>query len=602
MATIIVPLFISRPQQEMLYLYYDEFCKIFQVGILNFIKIDFIMKKIVLFSVVLLLVCNSYKTQTNLIWARSIAEFAGDSKAIAVDASNNVFTTGEFYSGGDFDPGPGTFDLTPVVNSSDIFISKLDASGNFAWAKAIGGTGNDYSYSIITDAAGGVYIAGTYSGTVDFDPGAGVYNLTSNGIDDAFILKLDNSGNLVWAKSIGGANDDAARSITFDNSGNIYATGFFFGTADFDPGVGVNNVSSSGIQDAFIVKLDALGNFVWIKHFGATNSYVDGRSLKIDGSGNIFTTGAFTNIVDFDPGVGTYTLGAVNSNDIFVSKLDPSGNFVWAKGFGGTFVDIGNSLALDASGNVYSTGYFNNTVDFDPGAGTYTLFAGSGGSSSFISKLDAAGNFMWVKQMGERGYCITTDPAGNIYNTGYFSVSSDFDPGPGTYILNSAGSTDIFICKLNGSGGFVWAAGFGDFATDEGFGITIDASSNLYTTGAFLGSVDFDPGPSSSILNSNNGAVYIAKYNNIVGISEQKKTETIINIYPNPNNGLFEIRMNTEINNGKLTLINSLGQKVHEQSINKGTHTISAELPVGLYTYILQQNGETISAGKLIIE
>src|SRR5262249_34496989 len=158
------------------------------------------------------------------------------------------YTTGNFQDTADFDPGPGTYNLTSN-GSSDIFVSKLNASGNFLWARAVGGVGIDYSYKIYVDANGNVYVAGTFNGNVDFDPGPGVYNFALSGNSDAFILKLDSSGNFVWARHMGGASGDAAKSMTIDAGGNIYLTGTFQGTADFDPGPGTYNMTSNGNDD-----------------------------------------------------------------------------------------------------------------------------------------------------------------------------------------------------------------------------------------------------------------------------------------------------------------------------------------------------------------
>ena len=164
--------------------------------------------------------------------------------------------------------------------------------------------------------------------------------------------------NFEWAKSFGGTSTDQGYSIALDSSGNVYTTGRFQGTADFDPGAGTNNLTAQGDYDVFIQKLDPSGNFLWAKSFGGT-SYDVGYSIALDASGNIYTTGLFGGTVDFDPGAGTNNLTAQGNFDVFIQKLDPSGNFLWAKSFGGTSYDVGYSIALDASGNIYTTGYFS---------------------------------------------------------------------------------------------------------------------------------------------------------------------------------------------------------------------------------------------------
>ncbi len=465
------------------------------------------MKKYILVFATFL-ICNHVWAQPTFTWAKKMGGISGDfGSSIALDASGNVFTTGFFQGTADFDPGAGTFNLTSQ-GYRDIFISKLDAAGNFVWAKKMGGTSsNDEGFSIALDGSGNVYTTGFFEGTADFNPGAGVANLTSQGYRDIFISKLDAAGNFVWAKKMGGTDLDEGYSIALDGSGNVYTTGYFEETVDFNPGAGVANLTSAGNADIFISKLDAAGNFVWAKQMGGTSVSGDiGRSIALDGSGNVYTTGSFHGTADFDPGAGTFNLTSQGHRDIFISKLDAAGNFVWAKKMGGTSsYDEGYSIALDASGNVFTTGIFQGVADFDPGAGTFNLTS-AGSYDIFISKLDAAGNFVWAKQMGgifgEESFSIALDGSGNVFTTGYFDNIVDFDPGAGTFNLTSVGSTDIFISKLDAAGNFVWAKQMGGTMDDRGQSIALDASGNVYTTGYFNGTADFDPGAGTFNLTS----------------------------------------------------------------------------------------------------
>ncbi|HCQ16578.1 MAG TPA: hypothetical protein DIU20_09965, partial [Cryomorphaceae bacterium] len=404
----------------------------------------------------------------------------------------------------DFDPGTATFNLTST-GFSDVFISKLDPAGNFIWAKKLGGTGYDGSRSITTDAFGNVYTTGFFQGTVDFDPGTATFNLTSAGFSDAFISKLDTAGNFVWAKKWGGVENDQAFSITTDASGNVYTTGYFQGTVDFDPATATFNLTSAGKSDVFISKLDTAGNFVWAKKWGGVE---DDQTFSIttDASGNVYTTGYFQGTVDFDPATATFNLTSAGFSDAFISKLDTAGNFMWAKRLGGAEGVQAWSITTDASGNVYTTGFFRGTCDFDPGTGTFNLIS-AGVMDVFISKLDTAGNFVWAKQLGgthhDIGTSITTDASGNVYTTGSFEADTvDFDPGAGTYNLISAGLIDVFISKLDATGNFVWAKKLGGANSEAGLSIITDASGNVYTTGHFRGTCDFDPGTASFNLTS----------------------------------------------------------------------------------------------------
>ncbi len=430
----------------------------------------------------------------NFVWAKSSGTSAVTyGKSVKVDLGGNVYTTGYFYGTVDFDPGAGVFNLISAsAKTGDVFISKVDASGNFIWAKQLGGSSDDQAFSIVLDGSGNVYTCGYFSGVADFDPGAGTFNLTSAGSLDIFISKLDGSGNFVWAKQMGGTSDDRAYSMMLDGSGNIYITGLFYNSADFDPGAGTFNLTGSGSSDIFISKLDASGNFVWAKKMGGTLSDW-ASSIAVDGSSNVYTTGVFNNTADFDPGAAVFNLTSSGFDDVFVSKLDASGNFVWAKRWGGASWDQSRSIALDGSGNVYTTGSFQDTVDFDPGAATFNLTS-FGGEDISICKLDASGNFAWARQLGGVGndlaYAVSIDGSGNAYTTGY--GAGDFDPGPATYNLTPEGA---FISKLDASGNFAWAKRLGSTSADQGYSITVDGAGNVFTTGKFEGTGDFDPDP-----------------------------------------------------------------------------------------------------------
>jgi len=381
----------------------------------------------------------------------------------------------------------------------------LTAQPNFEWAKNFGGSGFEQGNGIAVDNSGNVYTIGYFAGTADFDPGPGIYSLTANGSADIFISKLDSMGNLVWARAFGSTDWDKGNSIALDNSGNIYATGFFSDTVDFDPGPGVFNLTSVGITDIFICKLDASGNYLWAKSVGGTD-YDFGISIKTDDSGNVYTTGNFLDTVDFDPCAATYSITSMGTYDIFILKLDSSGNYIWVKTFGGQEPQSVSSIDVDASGNVYTTGYFYTSADFDPGPNVFYLIS-EGENDVFVSKLDSMGNFIWAKQFGnydeDEGLSIATDNSGNVYTTGTFKVTVDFDPGQGGYNLISAGSEDIFISKLDSTGSFIWAKSFGNISVEKGLDITLDNSGNVYAVGQFTGTVDFDPGPGVFNLNSN---------------------------------------------------------------------------------------------------
>ncbi len=461
----------------------------------------------VLYICLLCLICNQSNAQ-DFAWAKGMGNAdVSSGRSIVTDASGNIYIIGNFENTVDFDPSVGIFNLTSV-GSSDIFVSKFDALGNFIWVKAIGGTSVDSGNDIAVDMMGNICITGVFRRTVDFDPGVGIFNLSSAaGDDDIFVSKLDALGNFIWAKRIGGTSSDNATSIAIDALNNIYTTGDFSGTVDFDPSLtNTFNLISSGSDDIFISKLDASGNFVWAKRIGGTSNN-SAFAITLDASNNVYTTGYFRDTADFNPGVGVFNLTSIaNSYDIFVSKLDVSGNFVWAKSMGGINLESGFGITTDALGNVYTTGYFADIVDFDPNTGVFNLVPTGGiANDIFVSKLDASGNFVWAKNMGgvnnDHGQSIVVDVYNNVYITGAFRATADFDPNAGVFNLTSPNWHDVFISKLDVLGNFVWAKNMGGTGGQGGWGIALDASNNVYTTGQFGGTLGIFNIVSASLIN-----------------------------------------------------------------------------------------------------
>jgi len=514
--------------------------------------------------------------------------------SIAIDAAGNLYSIGAFQGTTDFDPGAGTFNLTSA-NDYDIYLSKLDASGNFVWAKQLGGTGSDWGIAISIDALGNIYTTGIFEGTADFDPGPGTVNLTSTGGRSLFISKLDASGNFVWAKQTRGNAE--GNFIRTDASGNVYTSGNFQGTTDFDPGAGTVNLTSAGGRDAFVCKLDASGNFVWAKHLGGSGDDVS-ESLAIDASGNCLITGYFSNKADFDPAPGTTSFLTAVAGDIYITKLDASGNFVWAKQLGGSGLDWGNSIVLDASGNIYTTGFFQKTADFDPGVGTANLTAAAESSGIFVSKLNASGDFVWAKKLGgtgsDGGNAIALDASGNVYTTGSFTQTADFDPGAGTVNLTSAGAGDVFISKLDASGNFVWATQLGGTLYDLAKYLAVDASGNVYTTGTFGSTVDFDPGSNTFNLTTVGGIdAFVHKLSQTnTGLTKNSLEHEIL-LYPNPSNGQLQIVFSKELNNAEVTVRNVLGLEISSESYTSANSiNLALEGCSGMYFIEISSQGK----------
>lgn len=370
------------------------------------------------------------------------------------------------------------------------------------------------------DASGNIYAIGHFTGTVDFDSGPGTSILSTAVANERenFLLKLTSNRDLVWVKSLNNSDYSISPEMSLDGIGNIYVAGGFRGTVDFDPGSGILSMTSTGNVDMFITKFTTDGNFLWAKRFGGTGTNtVFGRSVASDING-VYTTGNFSGTVDFDPNAGIQSrssAGSASFSDIFISKLDPSGNFSWAYRLGRTSAtDAGRAIEVDAAGNVYSSGTFSGTVDFDPGAGITNLIGG-GATDLYIHKLSNSGIFQWAQTVGGVGveipYALALDADGNPHLAGTFGTvitnqTVDFDAGAGISNLTSNQGI-LFILKLTSAGGFTWAKNFGGTFGTEPSDITVDAAGNVLMIGAGQGlssyNPDFDPGAGVYLLKSN---------------------------------------------------------------------------------------------------
>jgi hypothetical protein len=419
----------------------------------------------------------------------------------------------------------------------------------FQWAKRMGGSGNDFPSTITIDNHKNIINTGYFSGTVDFDPGPGIYNLTGLGM---FISKLDSSGNFIWAKKIGDSWTTGV--LVTDIYDNIYITGRFSQTVDFDPGTGISNLTSTDSSlDIYIAKFNAAGDLIWAESIGG-QSDESSSAITLDSDGHVYLTGLFQDTVDFDPGGATYNLAPYsnqdpNGSDFFILKLDTSGSFIWAKGInysdfdspvsmvadsaGNVFITgryessgwsgvaetllmfckfttsgdnawhkiligsavgsgYGESIALDQSGNLYVTGSYIGDVDFD----NIHLHSNAASSDIFILKSDTTGHIIWVKSIGgigeESGKSIVADHLNNIYVKGWYNENAafDFDPGTGVYDLSGSGVNE-YLSKFDTAGNFTWVKPIYSFSGDNVFspgGLTLDPSDNLYASGVYKGS------------------------------------------------------------------------------------------------------------------
>ncbi|MDP3555990.1 MAG: T9SS type A sorting domain-containing protein [Bacteroidota bacterium] len=486
------------------------------------------MKKRLFLILSTIIIANCFsQTTLNLSWVYGFGSAVNEAiSSSEVDAAGNVYITGEINSTLDFDPGPGTYTLTA---SSKAFFAKYNSSGALVWAHVHEGSGTSVGSNIRIDASNNVYLTGNFNGDIDFDPSVSTTSLTS--VADIFIAKYTSAGTFTWAKGIGGGSAIAVNSnnMHVNAAGDIFIAGDFDGVVDFDASAATYTLAA-GISnnDGYLLKYDNAGNFSWVNHIGNSLDNDVAYGVSEDASGNVFVTGAITDVIDFDPSAATATLVSVGQEDIYIAKYSSTGNYIWAKSFGGANKDQGYRIKLTSAGDVLITGNLQSpVVNFDP-IGTYTLSkVGTGTNDSYIAKYSGSnGNFLWAKCTGGVGdliaYNITLDSQDNIYLCGAFTDTVDLDyslTGTVNYTAVTVSSSDIFLSKYSPSGDFIFAnqLGGGSNSGNVAFSIKVDVNNDIILAGTYRAPIDFDFSATTNTVNVyGQNDIFFAKYSQCI--------------------------------------------------------------------------------------
>jgi sugar lactone lactonase YvrE len=458
-----------------------------------------------------------------------------ESKAIATDATGNVYVIGDYSS----DPVSiynkdgtvfGTLDSDGGNNV--IFVVKYNTSGMAQWATRIVRTGYNSSQGITTDTSGNVYVTGYY----ESDP-VNIYNsdgtsfttLTSDGGQAAFIVKYNTSGMAQWAARIDGSSIEAGNDIQTDADGNVYVTGYYFSTTIVYNANGTvfGSLANSNFVAAFVVKYNTSGTAQWATRIEGPESQ-EGVGIATDTSGNVYVTGYYVNLsVTFFNSDGTTfgTLANSGGNAAFVVKYDALGFVQWITRVDGTNNEAGNGIATDTDGNVYVTGlYLSSPVTiFNADTTTFGTLPLTGSGSAFIVKYNTSGAAQWATRISgagaELGYGIATDATGNVYVTGIYNsnpVTIFNEDGTTFGTLTNSGGFAAYVVKYNTSGTAQWATRIDGVGDDQGYGIDTDANGNVYVSGYYFTSpvtvYDINGTEFETLENAGNGAVFVVKY------------------------------------------------------------------------------------------
>lgn len=412
-------------------------------------------------------------------WAkRQAGQNVDETLGVVSDPEGNTYSTGYFSTSADINE-----ENLSVNGLTDIFVSKTSLTGETLWSVSFGGPQSDRGLGITVDNSGNILVCGFFTGTVNF--GNDVV-LSSDGGQDAFLLKLDSDGLALWAVAVGStSNSDRANAVAVDSTGSVAITGQFSGDASFGS---FNLNASDGSIDAFIVKYDVNGNALWVKH-GAAEALERGMALSFDNEGNVYAAGQFTGDITFD---NLYENNMFNA--IFLVKFSFDGNQEWIRSIGGTQEAIAYGMTSDGE-NIYLTGDFGASVSI-LGGGLPQTITSPYLESFFIFSFSESGTPNWTTTSGS-GSLVSARAIdyldGELAVAGFYRCTfEEYSEAYGSATFNSIGFEDAFAARYSAENGdFLWARNFGSRSDEQALGIALLPDGLEVICGAFLNKLVF---------------------------------------------------------------------------------------------------------------
>lgn len=400
----------------------------------------------------------------------------------------------------------------------------------YMWTKTF--SGNDSENDRVTiidtlaDHSGNVFIFGCFSESADFNPGPETDIRDCIGTSNAFLTMIKTNGNYGWTIILSGTDASSYSSITscsIDYEDNIYLAGLFNGGIDFNPTQTADVRNSSRNTDCFLTKLSMNGNYSWTKVFSGTADFDHYPHVKSDILRNVYLCGDFRGSTDFDPSSNNDPKSSRGNRDVFLTKINMDGSYGGTMTIGGIYDETPNGISVDPCGNIYITGEFTGTVDFNPLTAVDEKTS-IGSHNIFLTRINANKEYNWTKIFNASTAIfsgnISTDTEGNIFISGQFKGTADFNPDPEFDIISSS-NLDFFLTKINSDGSYGWTSCIKTlFVQGQPYdrifhnSLITDIEGNIYLCGSFTGVADFDPGPEEDIQIAGDGfALFCTRIN-----------------------------------------------------------------------------------------